>query len=115
MSTDEVGQSSIRLNCILTDSHIEQRPHDIHWWHNNKRIHSNSNRQTRIVKNFTQHQFISTLFYTDVPENMAGIYTCETDPLRKYISVEFNSNKSPGRKENYSNKFLSYLNFRFIY
>ncbi|CAF1603064.1 unnamed protein product [Rotaria magnacalcarata] len=94
ISTDAIGQSSISLNCILTDSHIDQRPHDIHWWHNNKRLNANSNRHTRIIKNFTQHQFISTLFYADEPANMAGIYICESDPLRKYISVELKSNRS---------------------
>ncbi|CAF3569656.1 unnamed protein product [Rotaria sordida] len=94
ISTDEIGQYSIRLNCILTDSHLEERHHDIHWWHNNKRINTNSNRHTRITKNFTRHSFISTLFYTDEPANIAGIYMCEADPIRKYIPVELKSNQS---------------------
>ncbi|CAF4881755.1 unnamed protein product [Rotaria sp. Silwood1] len=96
ISPDESGQYSIRLSCILTDSHLEQRHYDIHWWHNSKRINTNSHRHTRIVKNFTQHSFISTLFYTDEPANIAGIYICETDPIRKYIPVEFKSNQSSG-------------------
>ncbi|CAF2726165.1 unnamed protein product [Rotaria sp. Silwood2] len=99
ISADEIGQYSIRLNCILTDSQLEQRHHDIHWWHNNKRISTNSNRHTRIIKNFTQHSFISTLlFHTNEPANIAGIYICETDPIRKYIPVELKSNQNSGIK-----------------
>lgn len=96
ISAEEDGQYSIRLNCILTDSHIEQRHHEIHWWHNNKRINSHANRQSRILKNFTQHAFISTLHYTDVPANIIGNYICESDPLKKYIAIELKTNKTSG-------------------
>ncbi|CAF1558342.1 unnamed protein product [Adineta ricciae] len=90
---DESGQYSIRLSCILTDHHTGRR-HEIHWWHNNKRLGANSNRHARITKNSTQHSFISTLFYTGEPAHIAGSYVCESDPLRKYISVELESNNS---------------------
>jgi len=94
----DVGQYSIRLNCILTDNHTGRRHHEIHWWHNNKRLGSHSNRHARIIKNFTQHSFISTLFYTGHPANIAGNYVCESDPLRKNILVGLKTNKSSGIK-----------------
>ena len=90
----DTSQYSIRLNCILTDSHRNRRHHEIHWWHNNKRLSSHSSRHARIMKNFTQHSFISTLFYTGEPIDLAGNYVCETDPLRRYISVEITTNKA---------------------
>ncbi len=97
---NETGQYSIRLHCILTDNHTGQRHHEIHWWHNNKRLGSHSNRHARITKNFTQHSFISTLFYTGEPANIAGNYICESDPLRRYISVGLTTNQSSGKQKN---------------
>jgi len=97
------------LNCILTDNHTGRRHHEIHWWHNNKRLGgSHPNRHARITKNFTQHSFISTLFYTGEPANIAGSYICESDPLRKYISVELETNKSSGNRQrkHKTNNFL---------
>ncbi|CAF3627627.1 unnamed protein product [Adineta steineri] len=99
---DELGQYSIRLNCILTDNHTGRR-HEIHWWHNNKRLGTNSNRHARITKNSTQHSFISTLFYTGEPANIAGSYICESDPLRKSVSVHLEANKSSGIILNFTN------------
>jgi hypothetical protein len=93
---DEIGQYSIRLNCILTDHHTGRRHHEISWWHNNKRLGSQTNRYARIVKNMTQHSFISTLFYTGEPANVVGHYMCESEPLRRSISVEFQSNRCNG-------------------
>ncbi|CAF1090563.1 unnamed protein product [Rotaria sp. Silwood1] len=93
---DEIGQYSIRLNCILRDNHTNRRHHEIYWWHNNKRLGSQTNRYARIIKNFTQHSFISTLFYTGEPVNVAGKYICETEPLRRYISVELKTTNSSG-------------------
>ncbi len=98
---NETGQYSIRLSCILTDNHTGRRHHEIHWWHNNKRLGSHSNRHARITKNFTQHSFISTLFYTGEPAHIAGSYICESDPLRKYISVGLKTNKSSSIKINF--------------
>jgi hypothetical protein len=94
---NETGQYSIRLHCILTDYHTGRRHHEIHWWHNNKRLGSHSNRHARITKNFTQHSFISTLFYTGEPSSIAGNYICESDPLRRSISVGLKTNQSPGK------------------
>jgi hypothetical protein len=93
---DEVGQYSIRLACILNDNHTNRRHHDIYWWHNNKRLGSQTNRYARIIKNYTQNSFISTLFYTGEPINIVGTYVCESEPLRRYISVELKLNKSSG-------------------
>lgn len=94
---NESGQYSIRLSCILKDNHTGRRQHEIHWWHNNKRLGSNTNRHARITRNSTQHSFISTLFYTGEASNIAGNYICESDPLRRNILVGFKSNKSSGR------------------
>jgi hypothetical protein len=94
--TDEIGQYSIRLNCILKDNHTNRRQHEIYWWHNNRRLGSQTNRYARIIKNITQHSFISTLFYTGEPANVAGNYVCESEPLRRYISVELKTNNSSG-------------------
>ena len=91
---NETGVYSIRLHCILTDNHTGRRHHEVHWWHNNKRLGSHSNRHARITKNFTQHSFISTLFYTGEPASIAGDYMCESDPLRRYISVEVTTNQT---------------------
>ena len=96
---NESGQYSIRLHCILTDNHTGRRHHEIHWWHNNKRLGSNSNRHARITKNITQHSFISTLFYTGEPANIAGNYICESDPLRRHILVGLKTNRSSGLSE----------------
>jgi len=104
--TNETGQYSIRLNCILTDNHTGRRHHEIHWWHNNKRLGSHSNRQARITKNVTQNSFISTLFYTGEPSTIAGNYICESDPLRKYISVGLKTNRS-------SSKLIEVVSFFF--
>ncbi|CAF1178291.1 unnamed protein product [Rotaria sordida] len=93
---NEIGQYSIRLNCILKDNHMNRRHHEIYWWHNNKRLGSQTNRYARIIKNFTQHSFISTLFYTGEPINVIGKYICETEPLRRYISVELKTTNSSG-------------------
>jgi len=90
----EIGQYSIRLNCILKDNHTNRRHHEIYWWHNNRRLGSQTNRYARIIKNITQHSFISTLFYTGEPANVVGNYVCESEPLRRYISVELQTNKS---------------------
>ncbi len=98
---NESGQYSIRLSCILTDKHTGRRHHEIHWWHNNKRLGSHSNRHARITKNFTQHSFISTLFYTGEPAHILGNYICESDPLRKYISVGLTKNQSSSIKRNF--------------
>ncbi|CAF3143869.1 unnamed protein product [Rotaria socialis] len=92
---NEIGQYSVRLNCILRDNHMNRRHHEIYWWHNNKRLGSQTSRYARIVKNVTQHSFISTLLYTGEPANVAGKYICESKPLRRYISVELNSGSSP--------------------
>lgn len=91
---NESGVYSIRLHCILTDNQTGRRHHEVHWWHNNKRLGSHSNRHARITKNFTNHQFISTLFYTGEPANIAGDYMCESDPLRRYISVGLTPNQA---------------------
>jgi hypothetical protein len=96
---DDSGQYSIRINCILTDNHTGRRNHEIHWWHNNKRLGSHSNRHARIIKNFTQHSFISTLFYTGKSANIAGNYMCESDPLRRLISVQLQTNKCSSMKK----------------
>ncbi len=93
---DEIGRYSIRLNCILKDNHLNQRHHEISWWHNNRRLGSQTNRYARITKNITQHSLISTLFYTGEPVNIVGNYVCESEPLRRYISVKWQTNKSSG-------------------
>lgn len=93
---NEIGQYSIRLNCIIKDNHTNRRHHDIYWWHNNRRLGSQTNRYARIIKNLTQHSLISTLFYTGQPAHIVGNYVCESEPLRRYISVELNTNKSSG-------------------
>jgi len=92
--SDDIGQYSIRLNCILTDNHTNRRHHEIYWWHNNKRLGSQTNRYVRIIKNITQYSFISTLFYTGKSARIAGNYVCESEPLRRYISVGFKTNNS---------------------
>lgn len=97
--TNKTGQYSISLNCILTDNHTGRRHHEIHWWHNNKRLGAHSGRQARITKNATRHSFISTLFYTGDPSTIVGNYICESDPLRKHISVGFKTNQSPSNAE----------------
>ena len=96
---EEIGPYSIRLNCILTDHQTGRRHHEISWWHNNKRLGSQTNRFARIVKNVTQHSFISTLFYTAAPANVVGYFTCESEPLRRSISVKFQTNHSRGLRE----------------
>ncbi len=93
---DETGLYSIRLNCIIKDNYITQRHHEISWWHNNRRLGSQTNRYARIIKNLTQHSLISTLFYTGELMNVAGNYICESEPLRRYISVKLQTNKSAG-------------------
>jgi len=93
---DENGLYSIRLNCIIKDNYINRRHDDISWWHNNRRLGSQTNRYARIIKNLTQHSLISTLFYTGALSNVAGNYICESEPLRRYISVELQTNKSAG-------------------
>ena len=98
--TDEIGQYSIRLSCILTDLHDGRRRRhpEIYWWHNNKRLGSQTNRYARIVKNISQHTFISTLFYTGKPSNVVGNYVCESEPLRKSISVALQAHDSAGEQ-----------------
>ena len=91
---NEIGQYSIQLNCILKDNHTNRRHHEIYWWHNNKRFGSRTNRYARIVKNITQQSLISTLFYTGDPAFITGSYVCESEPLKRYISVEFKTNRS---------------------
>jgi len=93
---DEIGQYSIRLNCILKDNHTNRRHHEIYWWHNNRKLGSQTNRYARIIKNITQHSFISTLFYTGELANVVGNYVCESEPLRRYISVGLKTNNSSG-------------------
>lgn len=97
---NENSQYSIRLNCILKDNHMNRRHHEIYWWHNNKRLGSQTSRYARIVKNITQHSFTSTLFYTGEPMNVAGKYICESEPLRRYISVELKSIATSGLLKN---------------
>ncbi|UJR15079.1 hypothetical protein I4U23_002046 [Adineta vaga] len=91
---NEIGQYSIQLNCILNDNHTNRRQHEIYWWHNNKRLGSRTNRYARITKNLTQQSIISTLFYTGDPAYIIGNYVCESEPLRRYITVEIKSNHS---------------------
>ena len=91
---DEIGQYSIRLNCILTDHHRGHRHHEIYWWHNNRRLGSQTNRYARIVRNVTQHSFISTLLYTGEPANIVGHYICESDPLRRSVLVKLETSRS---------------------
>ena len=98
---NETGQYSIRLHCILSDNRTGRRHHEIHWWHNNKRLGSHSNRHARITKNITQHSFISTLFYTGEPSSIAGNYICESDPLRRYISVGLKTNRTSGKHSSF--------------
>jgi hypothetical protein len=94
---NENGLYSIRLDCIIKDHHITRRHHEISWWHNNRRLGSQTNRYARIIKNLTQHSLISTLSYTGELMNIAGNYICESEPLRRYISVELQTNKSAGQ------------------
>ena len=87
---------SVRLNCILKDNHTDRRPHEIFWWHNNRRLGSKTNRYARIIRNVTENSLISTLIYTGKAESLIGKYTCESEPLRRYISIELQVNKSAG-------------------
>ena len=106
---NELGQYSIRLNCILKDNHTN-RHHEIYWWHNNKRLDLHTSRYARITKNFTQHSFISTLFYTDQPINVVGTYICESEPLRRTISVKLKTTNSSSQTE-----ILNFKNFTFYF
>lgn len=99
---NEIGQYSIRLHCVLTDHHRGHRHHEISWWHNNRRLGSQTNRYARIVKNVTQHSFISTLFYTGEPTRIAGSYICESDPLRRSIVVKLETNHAQHQSKIYS-------------
>ncbi|CAF1501149.1 unnamed protein product [Adineta steineri] len=92
--SDEMGKYSIQLSCILKDNHTNRRHHDIFWWHNNKRLGSRTNRYARIIKNFTQHSVTSTLFYTGDSSFITGNYVCESEPLRRHISVKLQTNIS---------------------
>ncbi|CAF4401809.1 unnamed protein product, partial [Adineta steineri] len=92
--SDEMGKYSIQLSCILKDNHTNRRHHDIFWWHNNKRLGSRTNRFARIIKNFTQHSVTSTLFYTGDSSFITGNYVCESEPLRRHISVKLQTNIS---------------------
>lgn len=105
--TKEINLYSLRLNCILTDHQVNRRHHEIFWWHNNRRLGSQTNRNIRIMQNLTGHSLISTLLYTGEPSTLVGNYICESEPLRRSISVVLQSNQSSSKRRTSSNRLFS--------
>ena len=100
----EISLYSVRLHCILTDRSINRRQHEIFWWHNNRRLGSQTNRNARIMQNLTGHSLISTLFYTGEPSTIIGNYICESEPLKRSISVVFQSNQCSSKRSEISRR-----------
>jgi len=92
--TNEQSQYSIRLNCILKTNNTNRRHYDVLWRHNDRRLGSKTSRFARISKNLTDNSLISTLILTGKPMHLIGNFACEIEPLKKYISVELQTNQS---------------------
>ena len=101
-TNETTGDQSIELKCILTDNHQGRRQHEIHWWHNNKRLGGPNSRQVRIVRNVTQQSFISTLVYTGPATHLAGKFICESDPIKKEIDVNLTNHSQTVRIQIYT-------------
>lgn len=115
ISHDEIGYRSIQLKCIITDQSIDDRHHDVLWWHDDKRLGSTTNRRARIEQIKKENSIVSTLTYTAKTQNLLGNYVCESDSLRRIISVQLQNNVPLSRISMKKNSFFLIKTFLFFH